>query len=285
MEFVGEHLKKSRLNKKISLKIVVKDLHINLDLLKRIENNDFSNNLKLVYLIGYIRAYAKYLGLNDNEVVKQFKDQNLIDISDTIDELPKPLEIGNFNFNFVTKTLSISSIIFISLGFYFLFVRTNDIYPSYSILPDLPESLKSEIEEIEIQSTLQNVKKIASVDSINEKLTSTSTDTTINDNFSGNESSVIASIPDNKLAKSTNIITLKFLDSTWIQLRNKQDQIILSKLMSINDEYSYSIVDNLTLTSGNAGNILVLINGKTRGKVGKKGEVIDSMVINSDFEN
>ena len=37
--------------------------------------------------------------------------------------------------------------------------------------------------------------------------------------------------------------------------------------------------------TGNAGNILVLINGNIRGKVGKKGEVIDSLVINSDFNN
>ena len=44
MEFVGEHLKKSRLNKKIDLKTVVTDLNINSDLLKRIENNDFSED-------------------------------------------------------------------------------------------------------------------------------------------------------------------------------------------------------------------------------------------------
>ena len=55
--------------------------------------------------------------------------------------------------------------------------------------------------------------------------------------------------------------------------------------MSSNDEYSYSIVDNYTLTTGNAGNILVLINNNVRGKVGKKGEVIDSLVISSDFNN
>ena len=55
--------------------------------------------------------------------------------------------------------------------------------------------------------------------------------------------------------------------------------------MSINDEYSYSIADDFTLTTGNAGNILVLINGNARGKIGKKGEVIDSLVISSDFNN
>ena len=80
-------------------------------------------------------------------------------------------------------------------------------------------------------------------------------------------------------------IRLKFLKPTWIQLRNEQDQIILSKLMNENDEYSYSIADNYRLTAGNAGNILVLINDKTRGKAGKKGEVIESLIIHSDFDN
>ena len=55
--------------------------------------------------------------------------------------------------------------------------------------------------------------------------------------------------------------------------------------MSSDEEYLYSVADNFTLTTGNAGNILVLINGNARGKVGKKGEVIDSLVISSDFNN
>ena len=55
--------------------------------------------------------------------------------------------------------------------------------------------------------------------------------------------------------------------------------------MKKNDEYSYLIADNYALTTGNAGNILVLINGETRGRVGKSGEVIDSLIIHSDFDN
>ena len=285
MEFVGEHLKKSRLQKKIDLKTIAKDLNIQLDLLGSIESNDFPDYLDLVYLVGHIRAYAKLLGLNENEIVKQFKAQNLIDKRDLVDELPKPLAKNNFNLFFTAKIFSIFSIILISFGFYILFVRTNDMQRNYAILPDLPESLKSEIEKIEIQSALQNVKEIASVDSINETRTSISTDTTINDNLFLNEGSVIASTPNNEPAESNNIITLKFLNPTWIQLRNKQNQIVLSKLMSSDEEYLYSVADNFTLTTGNAGNILVLINGNTRGKIGKKGEVLDSFVISSDFNN
>ena len=75
------------------------------------------------------------------------------------------------------------------------------------------------------------------------------------------------------------------MDETWIQLRDNQDQIVVSKLMKKDDEYIYLIKDNYTLTTGNAGNIIVLINQEIRGKIGKKGEVIDSLIIHSEFSN
>ena len=53
--------------------------------------------------------------------------------------------------------------------------------------------------------------------------------------------------------------------------------------MNKEDEFSYDISENLSLTSGNAGNIVVLLNGKTVGKVGKLGEVIDSLIIDKNF--
>jgi len=283
MEFVGEHLKKSRLKKKLDQKTVAQELNIQLDLFKRIENNDFNDNLDLVYLIGHIRSYAKLLGLNENDVVKQFKDQNLIDKEDLTEELPKPL-LERSNFYFAAKTFSAFSIILISFGFYFLFIKENDMNPNYSIIPDLSESLESEIEEIEIQSALKNINKINS-ESKKEILTTTLRNLSSNENLSVNAGSAIASIPNNKVVESDNIITLKFFSPTWIQLRNKEDQIVFSKLMSKDEEYSYSVDDNFTLTTGNAGNILVLINSNVRGKVGKKGEIIDSLVISSDFNN
>ena len=101
---------------------------------------------------------------------------------------------------------------------------------------------------------------------------------------SPNSSSAIASIPDKEFQKSS-IVTLKFLDDTWVQLRDENDEIILSQLMNEGDEYSYSIFNNYSITSGNAGHILVMINQKVKGKIGKKGQVVDSLVINQNFNN
>jgi len=80
-------------------------------------------------------------------------------------------------------------------------------------------------------------------------------------------------------------VTLKFLKPTWLQLRDSKDEIVLSQLMSQNDEYTYDLNLKYTLTAGNAGNILVLIDNDIRGKIGDFGEVVDSIVIDSNFNN
>ncbi len=99
-----------------------------------------------------------------------------------------------------------------------------------------------------------------------------------------NSSSAIASL-SNIANEKSQIITLKLLDDAWLQIRDQDDEIIFSQLMNKNDEYSYDMFDNYSITSGNAGNILLLINEKVIGKVGKKGQVVDSFVVSSDFNN
>ena len=283
MIFVGELLKKSRISEKIDIETVSKDLNISVDVLNKIEDDNFPEYLDKVYLIGHIRTYSKYLGLNSNEVVKQFRDRTSFTHKTELDELPKPLVKENLFF-ISPKRFSLFSIAFICFGFYFLFIKSSNLQPDYSIIPDMPENLQSEIEEIEMKTVLNSIKNTNLSDDklgiliLNQNI--------LDSNSLGIESSAVASHPSNNELRDLNyIIQLKFLKPTWIQLRNEQEQIVLSKLMNKNDEYSYSITDNYTLTAGNAGNILVLINGETRGKAGKNGEVIESLIIHSDFDN
>ena len=55
--------------------------------------------------------------------------------------------------------------------------------------------------------------------------------------------------------------------------------------MTQNDEYTYDLNLKYFLTAGNAGNILVVIDNDIRGKIGEYGDVVDSIVIDSNFNN
>ena len=75
------------------------------------------------------------------------------------------------------------------------------------------------------------------------------------------------------------------MNPTWIQLRDKNDNIVFSKLMDKDEEYTYEIDLEYSITVGNAGNILVIINDEVRGKIGKYGEVLDSITLDNNFFN
>ena len=68
-------------------------------------------------------------------------------------------------------------------------------------------------------------------------------------NFEENivSSSAIASSNINENTLSPKIVTLKFINPTWIQLRDADDRIVISQLMTENDEYSYDIKLNYNL--------------------------------------
>ena len=94
-------------------------------------------------------------------------------------------------------------------------------------------------------------------------------------------------IASNKINEENNLdtITLRLLNPTWLQIRDNSNNIILSKLMDKGEEFNYNMSLQYNITVGNAGNILLIINQDVVGKIGKFGEVIDSLIIDNSFKN
>ena len=158
-------------------------------------------------------------------------------------------------------------------SFYFLFIEVEKPSREYAIIPDLPENYIAVVEEANLNELVSNKDNLLNPEKNFAEIESSS-----------NSSSAVASILDSEIQKST-IVTLKFLDDTWVQLRDDNDEIILSQLMNEGDEYSYSIFNNYSIKSVNAFHNLLMINQKAKCKIGKKGQVVDSLVINQNFNN
>ena len=281
MEFIGEHLKKIRNKKNLKLSYISKELNISIDILNLIEEDNFPDYIDSVYLIGHIRSYARFLDLNEKEIIENFKIQTSYNKNDNIKEVAKPIK-SDF-FISIPKSLALGSIIIVASSFYFIFFNQNNFNKDYAITPDVPENLIANIELEEMNIILlQNEKDNQKND--NNKKESLSKINPNKEIQKISSSSAIASTPDKNSIFNDKIITLKFIDSTWIQLRDKQENIIFSKLMNQDEEYSYNLSKNLNLTAGNAGNIIVAIDGVVKGKVGKLGEVVESLVIDINFK-
>ncbi len=263
---VGNILKENRKLKNLSLEEVSHELKISQYILLKIEENNIQKDKDIIFYIGHIRSYSNFLDLETSEIISIFKKQISFQKPSIADNIQKP-DLINKNVK-IKKYIPYSLIIIIFSTFYFLFIQNSNKSPQYALVPELPEKYIPIIEQIETEGNIKEMNN--SLNIAQESIT--------------NSSSAVASI-DLSSINSNNIVTLKFLNSTWLQLRDTSDRIILSKLMEKDEEYSYDLSLNYNITAGNGGNILVIIDKNVRGKIGRYGEIIDSYILDKNFNN
>lgn len=268
MNSVGEEIRSLRISKKINIAEIAYHLKISKNIVEMIEKDNISSNPDIVFYIGHIRAYCNFLGMDADAIVERFKKQISFKKNTINNELPK-ISFKESNKN-IKNIFPVTLTILIFTSFYFLFIKDNNPQREFASVPDLPEIYLPTVEK----ESINNISK-------------TNADQNISNKFkkeSFNSSSAIAS---NKISKDadTDTITLKLLNATWLQIRDTSNNIILSKLMDKDDEYTYRASLQYNITAGNAGNILVIVNKNVVGKIGKYGEVIDSIIIDTNFKN
>ena len=115
MELIGEHLKNVRVKKNYKLSYISKQLNISSEILSSIEEDNFPSYIDSVYLIGHIKSYAKFLGLDEKKIIENFKIQTSYNKNDNIKEISKPIK-SNFFFS-IPKSLAVFSIIAVASSF------------------------------------------------------------------------------------------------------------------------------------------------------------------------
>ncbi|MFW6363066.1 MAG: RodZ domain-containing protein [Spirochaeta sp.] len=90
MESIGEKLARARNNKGYSLDQVARDTHISPRYIEAIELENFEIFPGETYLLGFIRKYADFLGVDPQEMVNLYKNQQLQEQPPPIQELLNP---------------------------------------------------------------------------------------------------------------------------------------------------------------------------------------------------
>ena len=261
MKTSGQILLTGRNSKNLSINDIAIELKISKSIIIDLENDNIKNNPDIIFNIGHLRSYSNFLELDSDTIIKKFKDQVSYNINE---EKKNNTPLLENNFFKIEKFFAASIIMVVFTSFYFLFVDQNDNEINFALIPDIPESLEPIVEKANTFDDLSQSSNIKKSDLINN-------------------SSAIASIEfDENLIT---VATLKILNPTWIQLRDEENNIVLSKLMDKDEEFSYELKLNYNITAGNAGNILVLIDDEVRGKRGKYGDILDSFVLYKDFTN
>ncbi len=74
MESPGEYIRRERKLREISLQDVSEAIKVQAKLLKALEADDYEELPHSTFVKGFFRAYAKYLGLDDNDIVLRYED-------------------------------------------------------------------------------------------------------------------------------------------------------------------------------------------------------------------
>jgi cytoskeletal protein RodZ len=85
MKNLGEQLKIGRENKGLSLNEVSRETNIAQKYLAALENEDFAQFSAETYLLGFLKAYCEYLGLDVNDILSLYRIRK-------IEEQPVPIE-------------------------------------------------------------------------------------------------------------------------------------------------------------------------------------------------
>ncbi|UCB57073.1 MAG: helix-turn-helix domain-containing protein [Candidatus Omnitrophota bacterium] len=75
MQSVGEKLKKARQEKRISLDEVYKDTKIHHNILQALEEDRADSLLSPIYIKGFLKTYARYLGLDSEQLLREYTNE------------------------------------------------------------------------------------------------------------------------------------------------------------------------------------------------------------------
>lgn len=70
----GERLQAARIQQGMSIEDVASRMHLSVKILKSIENNGFEEITAPIFVKGYLRAYARIVSLDEDELIRQYGD-------------------------------------------------------------------------------------------------------------------------------------------------------------------------------------------------------------------
>ncbi|MEB3701872.1 Cytoskeleton protein RodZ [Candidatus Bealeia paramacronuclearis] len=298
---VGDILKDARIIKGFSLEDVSKALCITKSFLVRLETQCETLPID-VYTLGFIRAYARFLDLNSDVLVGQFKASASIPQNDETLVFPKPLpRRGIPHVKVVSISLAFALMMF--LGWETITRMSPLETPSLDVkklslaensMPMAPHSMDengvikvADIEapvstEVFVGTPLQqnenpatnpphetNTALVTSPDASNELITPSAPETTLKKvSF---ESEPPASAPQG------HAVTMNFTEKTWVQVKDLQGQIVINRTFNPGEKYEFKNSEGYILKTGNAGGIRLIVNDNDLGPIGNTGEVVGNI--------
>jgi cytoskeleton protein RodZ len=268
---VGKILKKAREESGKDLKTISQILKIRYDYLNAIEEGDFKQLPEEVYIKGYIRVYAEFLHIDPETALQAYAKQK----SPSKDEKKEiAVTTSDCNNKFKSKhVIILLLLLFFGLILIFIFPSSKEKSESSQtsvktkniILP--PKINPAEVAPVPLET--KNKESLSLAEKKPEVITSprnTIKDSAINKEPAG-ENIIKTSVPQH-------VLKVTATDTVWLLVtidKTSKKEMLLKP----GEIVTFQAKEDFSLKVGNAGGVEIVFDGKTIGKLGKQGQVIN----------
>lgn len=239
----GEELRRERLIRQVSLEEISGATKISVRLLTALEASDLSKLPAPVFTRGFIRSYARHLGLDPDEMVNAY----LADLKP--DKSREPGRKGRLRSRFLRGRRAAASTIVVSVTATLLVL-----------------GLIARPERRSVGSAPIAQRRVAPV-------------TFKNVAVSPGPATAIAEVPAREAAKPAAGVSmvLEFDQDSWTEVTTSEGQPIFSGLARRGTQQRFESQDGFRLTLGNAGGVKVTIDGRPLEPLGGAGQVVRNL--------
>jgi len=311
---VGDMLRTARTAKGLELEEVSASIHIRATQLRAIEENNIDALPGMTYAVGFVRSYANFLGLNGTEVVHKFKSEHghtpapskLVFPEPIVESrMPDPIMVGIGAF--LAILVLVIWAIYSNMHGSSKVVEQIPPAPAVTTTADIPAPAETPAPAASPAAPATTAAPATPVVSAPAAKTAAPVAAaapaqTETDNASPEEDSDAPPAIEGPMDKSLmpdaaagenktdqepviNIkhgksrITLKALQSSWIQIMNAQQDVIYRKVLRPGEQYYVPDQAGLSLVTANAGGLQVLVDGQPVQDLGKPGEIVRGVIL------
>lgn len=259
LETVGAELRAARLKKGEEVDVIADKLKIRRDILQALEDSDYGKHPPKVYAIGFVRAYATYLGLDATVMVKRYKGEIAGRPLDRAPSLNFPVAPSDGGVPGVALLLAAAVIGGLAYGGWSLTQTAKQ------------DSVSQVVSEVEAQRLADEAAAAAPgplgvpADSVLLAQQMAEPATPAPKVYGDIEGAVR--------------ITLRATDDCYVRIRDlwsdPNPKVIFEQILTKGETYRVPNRGGLWLRAGNAGALMIEVDGKDLGALGKPGDTAD----------
>jgi len=278
MEPFGEYLKKAREKKRLSLEKIASQTRIQEAHLRALESEDFANLPAKVFAKGFVRSYAKALGLDEEETLQRFLETSGSFYEQIQPELPHvqvKLEVAHQSI--VSWKLVVIVVAVIAIGALWSWLPQQQEIPIALSEPEatspqepIPPAFPPEESEL----------PVTPVDSVSTQPSPPAPVPTAPMPKPTPPSTVKPVPPTSPIplieettADGSHILEIEATQLTWVVVQSDQ-QTPSEALLQPGQRTTWKANKQFLLTLGNAAGVVVRLNGESQGPFGKPGQVV-----------